>query len=188
MKEPNYKRRGARYRARRRAVDLLFEAEQRGVNPVDLVAERIEMSREDGSGVAPVAEYAERIVVGVARELDGVDDTIVGYLTEEWPLHRLPAVDRAILRVAVWELLHNPEVPARVAVVEGVELAAEYSTDAAPPYINAVLDAAADVAEHARAAAAAVRAGAPGRSPAEAPAPPDGAEAPAAPQEPPAAG
>ncbi|MBV7295383.1 transcription antitermination factor NusB [Corynebacterium sp. TAE3-ERU12] len=156
MKEANYKRRGARYRARRRAVDLLFEAEQRDVNPIDLVEERIAMSREQHSDIAPVAEYAEQIVVGVATNIDGIDSTIAGYLTEEWPLHRLPAVDRAILRLGIWELFHNPDVPPQVAVVEAVELASEYSTNQAPPYVNAVLDSASGVAEQARAAAAAV--------------------------------
>lgn len=155
-REPNYKRRGARYRARRRAVDLLFESEQRSVDAEQLVAERIELARDPDAGVAPVPEYAEEITLGVARELRGIDDIIVGYLSEEWPLHRLPAVDRAILRVGIWELFHNPDVPVRVAVVEGVELATEYSTDVAPPYINAVLDSAAAVADQARMAAAAV--------------------------------
>lgn len=156
-KEVNYKRRGARYRARRRAVDLLFEAEQRGVDPAALIDERLELARDDESGVAPIAEYAEEIVRGVALEMVGIDSTIASYLAPEWPLHRLPAVDRAILRVGTWELFHNPDVPPRVAVVEGVELASEYSTDVAPPYINAVLDAEADIADQARMAAAAVR-------------------------------
>lgn len=157
QKETNYKRRGARYRARRRAVDLLFEAEQRGVDPEGLIEERLELARDTDSGVAPVAEYTEEIVRGVAAEIDGIDSTISSYLSPEWPLRRLPAVDRAILRVGTWELFHNPDVPPRVAVVEGVELASEYSTDVAPPYINAVLDAEADIAGQARMAAAAVR-------------------------------
>lgn len=157
QKETNYKRRGARYRARRRAVDLLFEAEQRGVDPEGLIEERLELARDMDSGVAPVAEYTEEIVRGVAAEIDGIDSTISSYLSPEWPLRRLPAVDRAILRVGTWELFHNPDVPPRVAVVEGVELASEYSSDVAPPYINAVLDAEADIAGQARMAAAAVR-------------------------------
>ena len=156
-KEANYKRRGSRYRARRRAVDLLFEAEQRGVQPEKLVDERLVLARDEQSGVAPIAEYTEEIVRGVALEIEGIDSTIASYLSPEWPLRRLPAVDRAILRVGTWELFHNPDVPARVAVVEGVELASEYSTDVAPPYINAVLDAEADIAGQARMAAAAVR-------------------------------
>lgn len=155
-KDVNHKRRGARYRARRRAVDLLFEAEQRDVDLLELLDERLEMARDPESGVAPVAEYAEEIIRGVAATLDGLDAIIVGYLSEQWPLRRLPAVDRAILRVGTWELFHNPDVPVRVAVVEAVELASEYSTDVAPPYINAVLDGEASIAGQARTAAAVV--------------------------------
>ncbi|MEJ5919775.1 MULTISPECIES: transcription antitermination factor NusB [unclassified Corynebacterium] len=155
-RETNYKRHGSRYRARRRAVDLLFEAEQRGVDINRLVDERLDMARDPESGVNPVPEYAETIARGVAAELVTIDETIASYLTDEWPLRRIPAVDRAILRVSTWELFFNSEVPPRVAVVEGVELASEYSTDVAPPYINAVLDAEADIADQARLAAAAV--------------------------------
>lgn len=155
-REPNYKRHGARYRARRRAVDLLFEAEQRGMDVVKLIDERLEMVLDPDLDVKPIADYTEQIVRGVAAEVIGIDSTISSYLTEEWPLHRLPAVDRAILRLSTWELFYNSEVPPRVAVVEGVELASEYSTDVAAPYINAVLDAESKIADQARLAAAAV--------------------------------
>lgn len=136
----NYKRRGGRYKARRRAVDILFEAEARDVDPVAVVEDRIELARLPEPPVAPVAPYAQEIVRGVAVELDRVDAAISRYLAEDWSLERIPAVDRAILRVATWELLFNDEVPLRTSVAEGIELAAEYSTDVAPPYINAVLD------------------------------------------------
>lgn len=155
-REPSYKRHGARYRARRRAVDLLFEAEQRGVDVVKLLDERLEMARDPEVDVNPIAEYTEQIVRGVAAEIIGIDSTISSYLSEEWPLRRIPAVDRAILRMSTWELFHNSDVPPRVAVVEGVELASEYSTDVAAPYVNAVLDAEAQIADQARLAAAAV--------------------------------
>nr|WP_018023954.1 transcription antitermination factor NusB [Corynebacterium ulceribovis] len=149
-------RRGARYRARRRAVDILFEAEQRGANPAKIVNERMALGRDRDSGIAPVNPYTVELVEGVHLQQSGLDSTIATYLSAQWPLHRIPAVDRAILRVATWELFHNPEVPVKVAVVEAVELASEYSTDAAPPYINAVLDSESEVAEYARQAAAAV--------------------------------
>lgn len=155
-REPSYKRHGARYRARRRAVDLLFEAEQRGVDVVKLLDERLEMARDPEIDVNPIAEYTEQIVRGVATEIIGIDSTISSYLSDEWPLRRIPAVDRAILRMSTWELFHNSDVPPRVAVVEGVELASEYSTDVAAPYVNAVLDAEAQIADQARLAAAAV--------------------------------
>ncbi len=152
-RQRGYKRHGSRYRARRRAVDLLFEAEQREFDLVELLEERLELARDEEVDVKPVPEYTETIVRGVASEMDSLDQTLKQYLTAEWPLHRLPAVDRAILRLSLWELHFNSEVPPRVAVVEGVELASEYSTDDAAPYINAVLDQAANSAEHARAAA-----------------------------------
>ena len=140
----NYKRHTARYRARRRAADILYEAENRDVDPVAIVEDRIALAREDRNAVAPVAEYTQVIVKGVAEELDAIDDTISRFLAEDWELHRVPAVDRAILRVSVWELLFNPDIPTATAVVEGVEIASQYSNEQAAPYIHAVLD---DVAQ-----------------------------------------
>jgi len=135
----NWRRHGARYRARRRAVDILFEAEARDIDPVAIVEDRVELARLD-EGVAPVATYTRDIVAGAAEQLDTIDETIERYLSEDWELHRLPAVDRAILRVGVWEILFNDEVDGATSVVEGVELASQYGSDVAPPYIHAVLD------------------------------------------------
>lgn len=140
----NHKRHTARYRARRRAADILYEAENRDVDPVAIVEDRVALAREDRHAVAPIADYTKVIVQGVAEELDAIDDTISRYLSQNWELHRIPAVDRAILRLSVWELLFNPHVPTATAVVEGVELASQYSHDQAAPYIHAVLD---DVAQ-----------------------------------------
>ncbi|WP_151640567.1 transcription antitermination factor NusB [Corynebacterium sp. 11A] len=137
----DFKRRGTRYKARRRAVDILFEAEARDIDPVALVDERAALSQDRNVGVAPIKPYTREIVEGVAVELDRIDEVIERFLAAEWELDRLPAVDRAILRVSGWELLFNPDVPRRTAVVEGVELGSEYSTPVASPYINAVLDA-----------------------------------------------
>ncbi|WJZ02791.1 hypothetical protein CFREI_07530 [Corynebacterium freiburgense] len=151
-KDPE-KRRGSRYRARARAVDILFEAEFRDVDPVAIVEDRIELSQQPEFDIPPVTPYTQQIVGGVAVELDRVDDTIARYLAKNWELERIPAVDRAILRIAVWELLFNPEVPTKTAVVEGVELGSQYSTDFAAPYINAVLDAVAKNIDELRAEA-----------------------------------
>ena len=140
----NHKRHTARYRARRRAADILYEAENRDLDPVAIVEDRVALAREDRHAVAPIADYTKVIVQGVAEELDAIDDTISRYLSQNWELHRIPAVDRAILRLSVWELLFNPDVPTATAVVEGVELASQYSHDQAAPYIHAVLD---DVAQ-----------------------------------------
>ena len=137
---PDYKRHGARYRARRRAVDILFEAETRDIDPVAIVEDRAQLSQDPLNAVAPVADYTRTIVAGAAEKLDDLDDAIERHLSEDWELFRLPAVDRQILRVAAWEILFNDEVDAPVSIKEGVEMAAEYSGADAAPYINVVLD------------------------------------------------
>lgn len=129
-----------RYRARRRAADILYEAETRDLDPVAIVDDRVELAAWEQSPVPPVAEYTKEIVAGAAEKLDEIDELIARFLSQEWELGRLPAVDRAIMRVSAWEILFNAEVPTAVAVVEGVELASEYSTESAAPYIHAVLD------------------------------------------------
>ncbi len=152
-KKSNFKKLGARHKARRRAVDLLFEAEARDIDPAELLAERVSLSVRDDS-VAPVNPYTRVLVEGVADDLDRVDGTIESYL-QDWALSRLPAVDRAILRVAVWELFHANDVPPVVAVDEAVELAKALSTDDSPSFINGVLGQVVQVAPQVRAAAAA---------------------------------
>ena len=136
----NYRRHGARYRARRRAVDVLYEAEARDMDPVAIVEDRISLARVDITLVAPIAPYTSDIIAGVAEELNRIDDIIAEYLAENWELNRISAVDRAILRVAVWEMIFNPDVPVKTALSEAVELASQYSGASAPAYINAVLD------------------------------------------------
>lgn len=152
---PNWRRHGKRYKARRRAVDILFEAEARDVDPVAIVEDRVELSRNPDYQIAPVADYTRTLVAGVAEELDYVDDLIVRYLSDDWELDRLPAVDRAILRMSTWEILFNDDVPTVTGVVEGVELASEYSHDKAAPYVHAVLDAMAQNKDELKAAYAA---------------------------------
>lgn len=137
---PDYKRHGARYRARRRAVDILFEAETRDIDPVAIVEDRAELARDPQNAVAPIAEYTREIIQGVAETLDDLDDNIERFLDRDWELHRLPAVDRQILRVATWEILFNDEVPPAIAIANALEMATEYSGNQAPPYIHAMLD------------------------------------------------
>lgn len=148
------KKLGARHKARKRAVDFLFEAEARNVDPVNLAAERIELARADDT-IAPVSDYTSTLVEGVAENLDRLDGVIADHL-KDWTLTRLPAVDRAILRVAVWELFHATDVPPVVAVDEAVELAKQLSTDDSPGFVNGVLGQIVLVAPQVRAAAAAV--------------------------------
>lgn len=155
-KKSTFKKLGTRHKARRRAVDLLFEAEARDVDPADLLDERAELATRD-QAVAPVHAYTHTLVEGVADDLDRVDGTIESYL-KDWELSRLPAVDRAILRIAVWELFHANDVPPVVAVDEAVELAKELSTDDSPSFVNGVLGQVVLVAPQVRAAAAATRA------------------------------
>lgn len=151
MSKP-YKKFGSRHKARKRGVDMLFEAEARGVDPVALAAERVEMSARDES-IAPVNEFTTEMLTGVAENLDRIDAVISDHL-QEWTLDRLPAVDRAILRISVWELFHT-DVPPVVAVDEAVELAKLLSTDDSPSFINGVLGRIVTVAPQVRAAAAA---------------------------------
>lgn len=148
-----HKKLGARHKARKRAVDFLFEAEARDVDPVELAEERAQLAARDDS-VAPVAPYTATVVQGVAENLDRLDQVIASHL-QDWTLERLPAVDRAILRIAAWELFHATDVPPVVAVDEAVELAKELSTDDSPGFVNGVLGQIVLVAPQVRAAAAA---------------------------------
>lgn len=149
----SHKKFGARHKARKRAVDFLFEAEARDVDPVALASERTTMATRDET-VAPVSPYTVAVVTGVAENLDRLDRVIADHL-QDWTLERLPAVDRAILRIAVWELFHATDVPPVVAVDEAVELAKELSTDDSPAFVNGVLGQVVLVAPQVRAAAAA---------------------------------
>ena len=137
---PDYKRHGARYRARRRAVDILFEAETRDIDPVSIVEDRAELAKDPNNAVAPIADYTRDIICGAAEKLDDLDDNIERFLDREWELNRLPAVDRQILRVATWEILFNDEVEPAIAIANALEMATEYSGNQAPPYIHAMLD------------------------------------------------
>ncbi len=148
-----HKKLGARHKARKRAVDFLFEAEARDLDPVALASERSDLSVKDDA-VAPVAAYTVTLVSGVAENLDRIDQVISSHL-QDWTLERLPAVDRAILRIAVWELFHATDVPPVVAVDEAVELAKQLSTDDSPGFVNGILGQVVLVAPQVRSAAAA---------------------------------
>lgn len=137
---PDYKRHGARYRARRRAVDILFEAETRDVDPVAIVEDRAALAADPANAVAPVADYTREIIAGAAASLDEIDDSIERFLSDNWELNRIPAVDRAILRVATWEILYNDEVEPPISIANAMEMSTEYAGDNASPYIHAVLD------------------------------------------------
>src|SRR5699024_5599518 len=118
--EGRHKRPGSRHKARRRGVDLLFEAEARDMDPAELARERRAYNADDDT-IRPVNEFTMALLEGVSEYGDRIDDTVSSHL-ESWTLERLPAVDRAILRIAVWELFYT-DVPPVVAVDEAVELA-----------------------------------------------------------------
>ncbi|OBK20840.1 N utilization substance protein B [Mycobacterium asiaticum] len=144
-----------RHQARKRAVDLLFEAEARGISLSAMVDERSALA-ESNSDVSPLLPYTAAVAHGVAEHAAHIDELITSHL-QAWTLDRLPAVDRAILRVAVWELLYADDVPEPVAVDEAVELAKELSTDDSPGFVNGVLGQVMLVTPQIRAAAQAVR-------------------------------
>src|ERR1700721_990060 len=144
-----------RHQARKRAVDLLFEAEARGLTAAD-VADARNAGAERQADVTPLNPYTVTVARGVTQHAEHIDDLISAHL-QGWTLDRLPAVDRAILRVAVWELLHAVDVPEPVAVDEAVELAKQLSTDDSPGFVNGVLGQIMLVTPHIRAAAQAVR-------------------------------
>jgi N utilization substance protein B len=148
-----------RHQARKRAVEVLFEAEARGMTAAEIADSRTTLAESDAetSGLNP---YTVTVAHGVTEHAAHIDDLISAHL-QGWTLERLPAVDRAILRVAVWELLHAEDVPEPVAVDEAVELAKKLSTDDSPGFVNGVLGQVMLVTPQIRAAAAAVR-GAPG--------------------------
>jgi transcription antitermination protein NusB len=143
-----------RHQARKRAVEVLFEAEARGLTAAELAETRIALAEAD-SEVPTLHPYTVSVARGVTDHAEHVDDLISAHL-QGWTLTRLPAVDRAILRVAVWELLHADDVPEPVAVDEAVELAKKLSTDDSPGFVNGVLGQVMLVTPQLRAAARAV--------------------------------
>lgn len=135
----------ARSKARKRALDMLFQADVRG-EPLDAIVEA-EAKRAAGEPDREASWlYAREIVDGVADHRDEIDELIASY-AQGWTLERMPNVDRALLRLSAWEVLHNPEVPTAVAIDEAVELAKEYSTDDSSRFVNGVLG---KIAQHAQ--------------------------------------
>lgn len=127
----------ARSKARKRALDILFQSDVRGDElAVTLAAEATRAAAEPAREASWL--YAREIVDGVIDHRDEIDEQIITN-AREWKLERMPAVDRAILRIGTWELLFNDEVPAAVAIDEAVELAKELSTDDSGAFVHGVL-------------------------------------------------
>ncbi|MEO2132798.1 transcription antitermination factor NusB [Microbacterium sp.] len=127
----------ARSKARKRALDILFQSDVRGDElTVTLAAEAKRAANEPAREASWL--YAREIVDGVIDNRDDIDEQIVTH-ARDWKIERMPAVDRAILRLAVWELMFNDEVPAAVVIDEAVELAKEFSTDDSGSFVHGVL-------------------------------------------------
>jgi N utilization substance protein B len=122
----------ARSKARKRALDILFEAELRDVPVLDLLAERITLASP------PVSEYAAELVRGVSGHAARINE-LISEFAEGWTLARMPAVDRNVLRIGLFELLWAPDVPDGVAISEAVNLARDLSTDGSPAFVNGLL-------------------------------------------------
>ena len=122
----------ARSKARKRALDVLFEAEQRDAPVLDTLAGRV------AAADPPVSEYSVELVEGVVAHQERIDE-LLGTYARDWPLDRMPAVDRALLRLATFELLWRDDVPDAVVIDEAVTLARSLSTDESPAFVNGLL-------------------------------------------------
>lgn len=121
----------ARHKARKLALDFLFEGDLRKTDPIKLFIDREK---------SPISEfeYAKELIEGVQSHLSKIDELIISY-AEGWDLDRMPTIDRNILRIAIFEILWRPEVPDEVAISEALELSDENSTEESSKYINGVL-------------------------------------------------
>jgi N utilization substance protein B len=127
----------ARSKARKRALDILFQADVRGDTPATVLAAEAKRAANEPAREASWL-YAREIVDGVIDNQDAIDEQITTF-AKDWTLARMPAVDRAVLRIGVWEILYNDEVPTAVAIDEAVELVKEFSTDESGPFVHGVL-------------------------------------------------
>ncbi|AEV87362.1 transcription antitermination protein NusB [Actinoplanes sp. SE50] len=136
MAEGPKKERLARRKARKRALDVLFEADMRDLPPSQVLVTYLDrIAKPHPEHLA----YAITLIEGVAKNIDRVDELIASY-AEGWTIDRMPVVDRNLARIAVYELLFEPDVDDPVAITEAVELAREMSTDDSPRFLNGLLD------------------------------------------------
>jgi N utilization substance protein B len=127
----------ARSKARKRALDILYSAEVRGLSPQVVLAER---PLAEGAANTPPARnpYVTTLVEGVVEHQARIDELISTY-SSGWALDRMPAVDRNVLRIAVFELLWGGDIPAPVVIDEAVSMVRELSTDESPAFVNGLL-------------------------------------------------
>lgn len=127
----------ARSKARKRALDILYSADVRGDEIAFALAAEAKRAAAEPAREASWL-YAREIVDGVVDHADEIDEQIATH-ARDWKIERMPAVDRAVLRIGTWEVLFNDEVPNAVAIDEAVELVKEYSSDESGPFVNGVL-------------------------------------------------
>jgi len=125
----------ARHKARKRALDVLFQADLRGVDPLTVLADSERLRSEEGD--SPLNPYVTELVTGVQAHQERIDELLTTY-SLGWTLERMPGVDRAILRLGTYEVLWG-DVPEAVALDEAVTLARELSTDDSPTFVNGLL-------------------------------------------------
>jgi len=125
---------GARTKARKRALDLLYASDVRGESATDA------LERAIAEGDGPTNPYTADLVRGVVGHLVRIDEVLASY-AEGWTLDRMPAVDRNVLRLGIYELLYADDVPDAVAVSEAMALVRDLSTDESPQFVNGVLGA-----------------------------------------------
>lgn len=123
----------SRRKIRLDAVEIIFEAAQRKRKPVDVAQGREDVADQ------PLAAYTKKIVRGVQEHQAEIDEVIATH-SRGWTLERMPNMDLAILRVAVWEILYETKLDDPIAISEATSIAAEYSTDDSPSFVNALLD------------------------------------------------
>jgi N utilization substance protein B len=147
---------GGRRQARERALSLLYEAESKDVTPAAVLA---------ALPVAP-APFAAEVVAGVGLHIDELNALITRF-ARDWTIERMPALDRALLRMGIFELLHRPDVPTGAVISEAVELAQRFSTDESSRFVNGMLARIAEAVRPGSSPAEAVDAEAVGADPAE---------------------
>jgi N utilization substance protein B len=126
----------ARSKARKAALDLLYEADIRGTNAIETLNLRDVI--EEGPDARPIREYTRELVTGVGENYRKIDELITTY-AQGWDMDRLPAVDRNILRLGIYEILWSTTIPDGVAIDEALTLARELSTDSSAGFIHGVL-------------------------------------------------
>ncbi len=126
----------ARSKARKQALDLLYEADIRGSSALELLQSRD--VNEDGPDARPIREFTKELISGISTNSRKIDELITTY-AQGWDMDRLPAVDRNILRLAIYEIVWSSDLADGIAIDEALSLAKELSTDESAGYIHGVL-------------------------------------------------